>query len=222
MKGKLIVIEGLDGSGKNTQAKLLFEHFCQKTKNVKYMSFPDYNYPSSVLAKMYLNSEFGDKPADVNPYASASFFAVDRFASFKKNWGKNYNNGETIICDRYTTSNTMYNMAKISESEWGRYLEWLYDYEYSKLELPKPNVVIYLNMPVDVSQDLMKKRYLGDNSKKDLYEKDIEYLRICERAAKFVNGADNWVTINCLENGGIKSKQQMHEEILGAVMEKLR
>ena len=221
MRGNLIVIEGLDGSGKNTQAKLLFEHFSKEGKDVKYMSFPDYNCPSSALAKMYLDSEFGDKPTDVNPYASASFFAVDRFASFKKNWGENYNSGETIICDRYTTSNTMYNMAKILESEWGEYLDWLYDYEYNKLELPKPDVVIYLDMPVDVSQDLMKKRYLGDNSKKDLYEKDIEYLKICERAAKFVGVQDSWIAINCLKNGEIKSKQQMHEEILGAVMEKL-
>lgn len=219
MNGKLIVIEGLDGSGKNTQAKLLSDFLSAKSQNFEYLSFPNYSSPSSALVKMYLNSEFGSDPSDVNAYAAASFFAVDRFASFKKSWGKSYKNGKTFICDRYTTSNTFYQMSKLTKDLWDEYLTWLYDYEYNKLGLPKPDRVIYLNMPVSVSQNLMKERYHGDENKKDLHESDIEFLKKCEEAANYVSKKDGWLTINCVFNGKIKDKNQIHSEITAFLRE---
>ena len=214
MNKKLIVIEGLDGCGKQTQVSMLVNALKEKNKKVKYITFPDYNEPSSALIKMYLNSEFGSDPKDVNAYAASSFFAVDRYASYKKFWEKNYLNGEIIVCDRYTTSNTFYQMCKLPKSEWDGYLTWLYDYEYNKLKLPKPSKVIYLNMPIETSQTLMKKRYSGDESKKDLHEANTEFLKVCSEAAQYVIKKDDWIKIDCTENGKIKTKEQIHGEII--------
>ena len=214
MNKKLIVIEGLDGCGKQTQVSMLVNALKEKNKKVKYITFPDYNEPSSALIKMYLNSEFGSDPKDVNAYAASSFFAVDRYASYKKFWEKNYLNGEIIVCDRYTTSNTFYQMCKLQKSEWDSYLTWLYDYEYNKLKLPKPSKVIYLNMPIETSQTLMKKRYSGDESKKDLHEANTEFLKICSEAAQYVIKKDNWIKIDCTQVGKIKTKEQIHGEIM--------
>lgn len=214
MAGKLIVIEGLDGCGKNTQTKLLKQYLTEKNLPFKYVSFPDYEQPSSELVKMYLRSEFGSKPSDVNAYAAASFYAVDRFASYKKFWKNDYSEGKIIICDRYTTSNTFYHMPKLSPENWDNYLTWLYDYEYNKLELPKPDCVIYLNVPVDISQNLMQKRYDGDSSKKDLHESDTDFLQKCRKAAEYVCKKSGWAQIDCTENGKIKTIDQIHSEII--------
>lgn len=214
MNGKIIVIEGLDGSGKNTQTKLLINYLSNLKLKVNYLSFPNYSSPSSSLVKMYLNSEFGENPNDVNAYAAASFFAVDRYAGFKKNWEKIYKNGDIIICDRYTTSNAVYQMCKIPENGWDSYLTWLYDYEYNKLGLPKPDGVIYLNMPLEISQNLMKKRYSGDESKKDLHESNIRFLQTCKKAAEYIALKDHWFQINCAENKAVKSKELIHNEII--------
>ena len=214
MDKKLIVIEGLDGCGKQTQVSMLVKELEEKNKKVKYITFPDYRQPSSTLIRMYLNSEFGSSPNDVNAYAASSFFAVDRYASYKKFWEKNYLNGEVIICDRYTTSNTFYQMCKLPKSEWDSYLTWLYDYEYNKLKLPKPSKVIYLNMPIEMSQILMKKRYSGDESKKDLHESNIDFLKVCQAAAEYVIKKDSWIKIDCVQNGAVKSKEQIHGEII--------
>ena len=176
MKGKLIVIEGLDGSGKATQTSLLYKYLKEKNSKTITVSFPDYNQPSSTLVKMYLNSEFGKDPDIVNAYAAASFYSIDRYASFLKFWKEKYENGFTIIADRYTTSNAIYQMSKLHSEHWDEYLNWLYDYEYNKLLLPKPDLVIYLDMPIEVSQELMSIRYEGNEEKKDIHESNISFL----------------------------------------------
>lgn len=214
MDGKLIVIEGLDGCGKNTQVNLLVEFLKRKGKKVKYLSFPDYNEPSSSLIKMYLNREFGKDPNKVNAYAASSFYAVDRYASYKKFWEKNYKSGEIIICDRYTTSNTFYQMSKLPKNEWENYLTWLYDYEYNKLGLPKPNNVIFLNVPIEISQNLMEKRYLGDKNKKDLHESDITFLKNCKEAANYVIKKDGWAEIFCAKENKMRDISDIHDEII--------
>ncbi|MBQ3588547.1 MAG: deoxynucleoside kinase [Oscillospiraceae bacterium] len=198
--GKLIVIEGLDGSGKGTQAKILAETLEKQGEKVKKVSFPVYESNSSALVKMYLAGEFGTRPGDVNAYAASSFYAVDRFASFKSDWEKLYSDDYIIIADRYTTSNGVHQCSKLPEEQWEDYMDWLYDFEYVKMGIPKPDCVIYLDMSPEVSQKLLSGRYRGDESKKDIHEKDREYLARSRKAARFCAEHDKWTTIKC-DNG---------------------
>lgn len=198
--GKLIVIEGLDGSGKGTQAQILFERLEKEGRKVKKISFPVYSSDSSALVRMYLAGQFGSRPGDVNAYAASSFYAVDRFASFKADWGKEYNDDYIIIADRYTTSNGVHQCSKLPEDEWNGFMDWLYDFEYSKLGIPAPDEVIYLDMSPQVSQKLLSGRYSGDESKKDIHEKDKEYLDRSRQAARFCAEHDGWKTVKC-DNG---------------------
>ena len=171
-KGKLIVLEGLDGSGKGTQAKLLAKHLTVTDHLVREITFPDYDSDSSALVKMYLAGQFGDKPDDVNAYAASSFYAVDRYAGYKSDWGKFYEEGGILIADRYTTSNAVHQCSKLPPEQWDTFLQWLFDYEYHLLGLPAPDKVIYLQVDPAVSQRLMTARYHGDETKKDVHEKD--------------------------------------------------
>ena len=198
--GKLIVIEGLDGSGKGTQAKILAEALEKQGRKVKKVSFPVYESNSSALVKMYLAGEFGTRPGDVNAYAASSFYAVDRFASFKSDWEKLYNDGYIIIADRYTTSNGVHQCSKLPEEQWNGFMDWLYDFEYVKMGIPKPDAVIYLDMSPIVSQKLLSGRYQGDEAKKDIHEKDTDYLARSRQAARFCAQHDSWTTIKC-DNG---------------------
>lgn len=197
MQGKLIVIEGLDGSGKSTQFEIIDSIFAQNNIPHKSISFPDYDNASSALVKMYLNGEFSKKAKDINAYAASSFYAVDRYASYKLYWEDSYNNGELILASRYVTSNAIYQMVKCKKSDWDKYLEWLSDYEYIRLGLPRPDLVIFLDMPIQISQKLITKRYNGDESKKDIHEVDIEYLKSCRETALYAAKKQNWRIINC-------------------------
>ena len=203
--GKLIVIEGTDGSGKSTQFRLLSEHLEKDAVAFKHLVFPRYSEESSALIRMYLGGQFGKKPTDVNAYAASSFYAADRYASFKMDWGDWYYNGGLVLSDRYTTSNAVHQASKVPEQERESYLHWLYDFEYAKLGLPKPDLVIYLDMPVEVSQKLMKNRYCGDDSKKDLHEKNVDFLLHCRETAMFTAKKLGWKIISCSENGIPKS-----------------
>ena len=198
--GKLIVIEGLDGSGKGTQAQLLFDRLVKEGRKVKKISFPVYSSDSSALVRMYLAGQFGSRPGDVNAYAASSFYAVDRFASFKADWGKDYSDDYIIIADRYTTSNGVHQCSKLPEDEWNSFMDWLYDFEYKKMGIPSPDTVIYLDMSPRVSQKLLTSRYSGDESKKDIHEKDKEYLDRSRQAARFCAEHDGWKTVKC-DNG---------------------
>ena len=184
-KGRLLVIEGLDGSGKATQAKLLAAHLAESGRRVMEITFPDYESDSSALVKMYLSGRFGEKPDDVNPYAASSFYAVDRYASYKTKWGSFYEAGGIVIADRYTTSNAVHQCSKLPPEQWDDFLRWAFDYEYRLLGLPAPDAVVYLQVDPAVSQKLMTGRYHGDESRKDVHEKDIEYLARSRRAAEY-------------------------------------
>ena len=197
MNGKLIVIEGLDGSGKSTQVKLLCEKFKDENIAFRQIKLPDYDDESSTLVRMYLAGEFGRKPEDVNIYAASSFYAVDRYASYKRHWSKDYLDGTVILSDRYTTSNAVHQTVKLPREEWDAYISWLTDYEYVKLGIPKPDCVIYLDMPVEVSQRLMTKRYNGDEVKKDIHEADVGYLLRCREAAAFAAEKLGWHVVKC-------------------------
>lgn len=216
--GKLIVIEGLDGSGKSTQLDLLFKNLKNNGIDCKSVSFPDYDNPSSTLVKMYLKGDFGNKPGDVNAFAASVFYTVDRYASFKANWGEYYNNGGTVVAGRYTTSNAVHQASKLPENEWESFLNWLYDFEYNKVAIPKPDKVIFLDMPIEVSQKLLSKRYQGDESKKDIHESDTAYLERCRKAAVFTAEYSNWEIIPCSENGEARTIEAIAQDVLDSVL----
>ena len=217
MKSKIIVIEGLDGSGKATQTKILSEMLTEKGYKIRKLEFPDYANPSSALVKMYLGGDFGSNPNDVNAYAASAFYAVDRVASYLQFWKKDYENGTVILSDRYATSNIIYQMSKLDDSLRDEFIEWQNDFEYNKLGIPKPDAVIYLDVEPEVSQKLMEKRYGGDMSKMDLHEKNIQFLLDCRKSALYASEKCNWKVINCCENGEIKSIEKISEEIKEAI-----
>ncbi len=213
MKSKIIVIEGLDGSGKATQTALLAQKLSDKGLKVRRLEYPDYNSPSSALVKMYLGGEFGSKPGDVNAYAASAFYAVDRAAGYLKDWQNDYRDGALFLCDRYCTSNVIYQMAKVDDAERDGFIKWLEDFEYVKLGLPKPDCVIYLDVSPDVSQKLMEKRYGGDPGKKDLHESNLDFLFSCRKSALYAAEKCGWTIIDCCENGEIKPIDKISEEI---------
>ncbi len=210
------VIEGLDGCGKSTQVELLENYLKNANKDYIRIKLPDYESQSSALVKMYLNGEFGDKPEDVNVWAASAFYAVDRYANFKSKWADDYTSGKDILADRYATSNAIYQLAKLPESEWDYYLDWLEDFEYKKMGIPEPDKVIFLDMPVEISQRLMSKRYEGDEAKKDVHEKNIQFLLTCRKAALYTAEKWGWNIINCSENGAPRKREDIHNDILSA------
>ncbi len=221
-KGKLIVMEGLDGSGKATQAKLLAEHLVERGFSVREVTFPDYASDSSALVKMYLAGQFGGRPDDVNAYAASSFYAVDRYASYKKDWGRFYEGGGIVIADRYTTSNAVHQCSKLPPEQWEGFLGWLFDYEFHLLGLPAPDQVIYLQVDPAVSQKLMTQRYHGDESKKDVHEKDTEYLSRSRRAAEYCAQHLGWTTVHCTRGDTMRSIEEIQTEVQGIVLKQLK
>lgn len=212
-KGKLIAIEGLDGSGKATQAKLLAGYLAAQGLAVREVSFPDYGSDSSALVKMYLAGQFGQHPDDVNAYAASSFYAVDRYASYKAGWGEFYQKGGTVLADRYTTSNAIHQCAKLPPEEWDGYLDWLFEFEYQKLGIPAPAAVIYLRVDPALSQKLMSGRYGGDEAKKDIHEKDQEYLARSRRAADYCAKKLGWRTLESAPEGVMLPPEEIAQKV---------
>ncbi len=216
--GKLIVIEGLDGSGKSTQLELLPKNLIKNGIQSKTVSFPDYDSDSSALVKMYLGGKFGKKPSDVNAYAASLFYAVDRFASYKTAWGDYYNQNGIVVSGRYTTSNAVHQTSKMPENEWTGFLDWLYDLEYNKVAIPKPDKVIFLDMPVEVSQKLLSGRYSGDEDKKDIHESETAYLENCRKAAMFTAKYSGWSIISCAKDGRPRSIDDIANDVLNETL----
>lgn len=218
---KLIVIEGVDSSGKATQSALLKEKLMTLGKNVVSVEFPNYASESSSVVKMYLNGEFGEDPNAVSPYAASMFFAVDRVASVKATWKELFSNGNIVIADRYTTSNMVHQASKIADTEKkSEFLDWLYDLEYNKLSLPMPDMVIFLDMPVENARQLMEKRANKiDNSQvKDIHERNEDYLKQSYDNAVFVANKYNWTTVHCAKDGQVRTI----EDISGEIFEKVK
>lgn len=221
-KGKLIIIDsGSDGSGKATQTQLLYEKLKSQDKPVKKITYPNYNSPASALVKMYLGGEFGAKPEDVNAYAASVFFAIDRFASYHTDWKEFYEAGGIILSDRYTTSNMVHQGVKLGELERSSYLDWLYDLEYIKFGLPKPDCVIFLDVEPEISMKLMEGRAnkITGEDKKDIHENDAEYLASAyENSIKIAEKYD-WIRIKCTNQKGMRSIEDINAEILTRVLE---
>ena len=216
-KGKLIVLEGLDGSGKATQAKLLAEHLAAQGVPVQKITFPDYASDSSALVKMYLAGQFGQHPDDVNAYAASSFYAVDRYASYKTSWGSFYEQGGVIVADRYTTSNAVHQASKLPEAEWEGFFRWLFDFECGKLGLPLPDLVVYLDMPTEQAVRLLRSREASTHTKGDIHEVDTGYLALCRKTALRAADCLGWVKIPCVDGAGaLRSMEDIHRDIWAA------
>lgn len=202
MKGKLLVLDGLDGCGKSTQAERLTQRLEEVFPGrVHLISYPDYDSPSSALVKMYLGGDFSAHPEGVNAYAASTFYAVDRYAGYVRQWGEWYRQGHFIVAARYTTSNAIHQMGKLPQGEWKGFLDWLEDFEYEKLALPKPDLVCYLQMDRKVSEQLLDARYQGDASRRDIHERDRAYLEQCRISAEYAAEYWHWNRIACSQDG---------------------
>ena len=211
---RLIAIDGLDGSGKGTQTELLCRYLEKKGYAYKKLSFPNYDMDSSMLVKMYLRGDFGSDPEAVNPYAASSFFAVDRYASYKLKWQADYEAGKILIADRYTTANAVHQLSKLNKTDWEFYLDWLENYEFELLGIPKPQKVIYLCVPPELSLELIEKRSAETGVKKDIHESSAEHIRKSYSAAIFAAKYFGWDQIDCSVNGKMRSIEDIHKEIL--------
>ena len=211
--GKLIVIEGTDGSGKSTQFRMMSEHLTKDSIAFKHLVFPRYQEESSALIRMYLGGQFGSKPTDVNAYAASAFYAVDRYASYKMDWGQWYEDGGLVLSDRYTTSNAVHQASKEKPEDREAYLHWLYDFEYAKMGLPKPDLVIYLDVPTDFTQKLLRHREAATNTTADIHEQDMQYLATCRETGRAAAAYYGWTVISCVRDGEMRSIEDIHEEI---------
>lgn len=215
--GKLIVIEGTDGSGKSTQFALLSRRLEQDGVSFKHIVFPRYSEESSALIRMYLGGQFGKNPSDVNAYAASSFYAVDRYASYKMDWGQWYEQGGVVLSDRYTTSNAVHQTSKEPKDKQAAFLGWLYDFEYEKLGLPRPDLTLYLDVPTDFTEKLLRHREQDTNTKADIHEKDTAYLATCRETGRAAAVYYGWTVVQCVKDGRMRTVEDIHNEIYAHV-----
>lgn len=215
--GKLIVFEGTDGSGKSTQFELLAKRLEAEQIGFQRLRFPQYEEPSSALIRMYLGGAFGDDPEAVNAYAASTFYAVDRYASYQCVWKDYYQGGGLVVSDRYTTSNAVHQGSKVPEGERADFFRWLYDLEYDRMGLPRPDLVVLLDMPVELSEQLMRKREQSTGTHADIHERDEDYLKKCRDVALHAAKYYGWRTVSCAKDGAIRGVEDIHEEVYAIV-----
>lgn len=216
-KGKLIVIDGLDGTGKSTQTKILYNRILETNKKVKLISFPNYESDSSYLVKMYLNGEISNDVNNINPYAASSFYSSDRYISYIKEWASYYKEGYIIISSRYVQSNLIHQMTKLDKSEWDDFIKWTYDYEYNKLMLPVPDLVLYLEVDINISKNLILKR--ASDKPLDIHEKDYNYMKKCMESFNYIKNLGYVNNILCNDENGIFSINDINDKIFELVKE---
>lgn len=213
MSGKLIVFEGTDGSGKATQSKLLCSRLEAEGIPFRKIDFPRYGKPLAAMVQEYLNGNLGKKPGDVNAYAASMFFSMDRYASYKQDWGDFYEAGGLVVADRYTTSNAVHQASKLLKSERKEYLDWLFELEYGKLGLPKPDLVIYLDMPTEITEQMMRQREQATGTHADIHEQDETYLKNCRANAKEIVKECGWSVLNCAKDGNPRTPEDIHAQV---------
>ena len=221
-KGRLIVLEGIDGSGKSSQYRRLCARMERDGIDYNHIVFPRYDKDSSALIRMYLSGQFGTHPDDVNAYTASTFYAVDRFASFREDWGKIYNSGGLIISDRYTTSNAVHQGSKLSDEELPAFFRWLSDLEYDKMGLPRPDLVIYLDVDVETSLARMKRRQEKSSTTADIHEKDVDYLRRCLHTADMAAEYYGWTRVPFLKDGAERDVDEKNDEIYDLILSSIK
>lgn len=205
----LISIDGLDGSGKGTQSDLLCRRLKDAGKRVKVISFPMYGEPSCFAVEMYLGGKLGGSPSDTNAYAASTFFAVDRYISCRTDWGRDISDYDYVIFNRYVSANAVHQLSKLPKEEWESFLAWLWDYEFEKLGLPKPDATLYLLVPPEISLGLVDSR----GEKKDIHESDKEYMYRCYEAGQYAADRLGFEKIDCILDGEMRSREDIADEI---------
>lgn len=213
MSGKLIVFEGTDGSGKATQAGLLGKHLRQEGISFQEIDFPRYGNAFAEPAKLYLDGVLGKRPGDVSAYAASTLYAVDRYASYKQDWGAAYEAGTLILANRYTTSNAVHQASKLPPAEREEFLQWLFDLEYHRLGLPRPDLVLYLDLPTELSERMLRQREHATGTRADIHEQDEIYLRNCRVNARQIARDLEWTVVNCAKDGQIRTVEDIHGEV---------
>jgi len=215
--GKLIVFEGTDGSGKSTQFSLLTKRLQNEGTDFRTIVFPQYSEQSSALIRMYLGGEFGQSPSDVNAYVASTFYAVDRYASFRKVWGSYYQQGGLVLSDRYTTSNAVHQASKEPDETRGEFFRWLYELEFDHMELPRPDLVLYLDVPTELTERLLRKREEINHTNADIHEQNMDYLRLCRKTGLEAASYYGWTVVHCEKDGEMRSIEDIHEEVYSLV-----
>lgn len=213
MKGKLIVFEGTDGAGKATQTRLMARRLEREGVPFRQVSFPRYGSPFAAPVERYLQGDLGERPGDVSAYAASTLYAVDRYASYQQDWRRDYEGGRLILADRYTTSNAVHQAPKLPEGERRAYLDWLFDLEYNRLALPEPDLVIYLDLPPEVSAEMLRRRQEATHTKADIHERDGAYLRACREGTREIAARLGWRLVDCSREGAVRSPEDIHEEL---------
>lgn len=225
---KIFVIEGTDGSGKQTQTQLIYDRLIKEKKDVQKFSFPNYDNLSSGPVREYLNGNISKNANDISAKAASLFFAVDRYITYKENIEKYYNDNKSIILfDRYTTSNMLHQGGKIlkatnSYDKLEEYVSWLKSIEYDDLMLPIPTQVFFLHMNVDFTIKLMNERCIKQNVVKDIHETDSTHLEMAERSGLYIAKKYNWNIIECVKDNTLRSINDIHAEIYSKLINYLK
>lgn len=217
MRGKLIVFEGTDGSGKATQARLLCGELESRGIPFQEIDFPRYGNPFAEPANRYLHGALGKRPGDVNAYAASVLFAVDRFASYREDWGDFYEQGGIVVANRYTTSNAVHQASKLPEGQRKEFLRWLFDLEYGRMGLPQPDLVLYLDLPTEFSQQMLRRRERETDTQADIHEQDDRYLRQCRENARQIAGQLQWSVVDCAAENAPRTVEDIHREVMERV-----
>ena len=217
MSGKLIVLEGTDGAGKTTQIRLMARRLEQEGVPFRQVKFPRYGSPFAAPVERYLQGDLGTRPGDVSAYAASTLYAVDRYASYQQDWREDHEGGKLILADRYTTSNAVHQAPKLPEEERWAYLNWLFDLEYNRLALPEPDLMIYLDLPAEISAQMLRLRQEATHTRADIHEQDGDYLRACRESARDIAGRLGWKVVDCSRAGAMRAPEDIHEELWALV-----
>ena len=220
MKGFIISIEGTDGAGKHTQQQLLLKKLRELGHEVFDQSFPNYESESSAPVKMYLNGEFGKDANSLDAYQASSLYAIDRLCTYKKTIEPHYENGEIVLFDRYVQSNFIHQCSKIDDPEEKlEFIKWEEDFEYNLLGLPKPDLIFFIEMPVEKSLELARARAeYKTGEQKDIHEEDTTYMTKSYNNGLSVATQLGWTIIHCVDElGNLKTIEEIHEEIMSHV-----